>query len=378
MPSVLLVTQDLQRAGAQRQCVELALGLKTLASWNVEIAVLEGERSLESELTGAGIPIRRVPRRWRWDLSPATGLGSLARQGGFDVIHSFMFLPNFYVRLSRLRHRTPLIVCSHRTTKMRGWPRAVLEILLSPFCDLMVTNSQAGREELVSRGMDPGRIAVVLNGIDLDRFRPAPASGSDGRPARVGMVARMEPDRDHVTLLQAFEQVHAMHPEAKLVLAGDGSLAPKVREQVALLRLESCVELPGAVAHPEEMYRTLDLYVQASRNKEGTSNSLLEAMASGIPVIATRIGGNLEVVRDGETGLLVTAEDPAALAKAISSLLRDPVLAQRLGAAGAARVRDLYSRTAMVDATLRAYASRLPRLLQAVGASVESSLRGEG
>ncbi len=371
------MTQDLQRAGAQRQCVELALGLKTLASWNVEIAVLEGERSLEAELAQAGIPIRRIARRWRWDLSPASGLGRLARHGGFDVIHSFMFLPNFYVRLSRLRHRTPLIVCSHRTTKMRGWPRAVLEILLSPFCDLMVTNSQAGREELVRRGMNPERIAVVLNGIDLDRFRPAPRGASGGRPARVGMVARMEPDRDHATLLQAFARVHAMHPEATLILAGDGSLAPKVRELVGLLRLESCVELPGAVARPEEMYRSLDLYVQASRNKEGTSNSLLEAMASGIPVVATRVGGNLEVVREGETGLLVPAEDPEALAEAISTLLRDPVLARRLGEAGAARVRDLYSRAGMVGATLEAYASRLPRLRQAVRAPVESSPGGE-
>lgn len=372
------MTQDLQRAGAQRQCVELALGLRSLARWHVEIAVLEGDRALEAELAPSGIPVRRVPRRWRWDLSPAVGLGRLAQRGGFDVIHSFMFLPNFYVRLSRLRHRTPLIVCSHRTTKMRGWARAVLEIVLSPFCDLMVTNSQAGRDELIRRGMGPERIAVVLNGIDLDRFRPAAAGAAAGGPPRIGMVARMEPDRDHATLLRAFARVTETCPEAKLILAGDGSLAPKVRELAALLRLESCVELPGAVAHPEALYRSLGLYVQASRNKEGTSNSLLEAMASGVPVIATRVGGNLEVVRPGETGLLVPAEDPAALAEAIVTLLRDPALARRLGEAGAARVRDLYSRASMVDATLEAYASRLPRLRPSAPAPVESGLRGGG
>jgi glycosyltransferase involved in cell wall biosynthesis len=366
LPSVLLVTQDLQRAGAQRQCVELALGLKALAGWRVEIATLEGLRALEAELRDSGIPVHHIPRRWRWDLSPATGLARLSERGAFDVIHSFMFLPNFYVRISRLRHRTPLIVCSHRTTKIRGWPRAVLEILMAPWCDLMVTNSQAGREELIRRGMNPARIAVVLNGIDLHRFHPGGGPDFPSRAPRVGMVARMEPDRDHVTLLKAFALVRERSREARLVLAGDGSLAPQVLALVRELRLESCVELPGEVNRPETLYPSLDLYVQASCNKEGTSNSLLEAMASGIPVIATQVGGNLEVVRSGETGLLVPPEDPSALAEAIVSLLSDPAQARRLGNAAVERVRQLYSRRSMVDATLAAYASRLPILQPAV------------
>src|SRR5262249_386244 len=119
-PSVLLVTQDLQRAGAQRQCVELALGLHRSAEWRVEVLALEPGGALVAELDAAGIGHHVIPRRWRWDLSPAARIASHTRRGGHQIVHSYLFLPNFYCRLARLLHRTPVLISSLRSTGIDG------------------------------------------------------------------------------------------------------------------------------------------------------------------------------------------------------------------------------------------------------------------
>ena len=158
MPAVLLFTQDLERAGAQRQCVELALGLHREPDWRVEMAAIEPDGPLGAEIRGAGIPLHPCPRRYRWDLRPARRLADLTIDGGFDLVHSFLFLPNFYARLARLRHRPRVVISSLRSTGIEGLPRYVAEVLMAPLCDLIIANSEAGRRDLVARGVSARRI----------------------------------------------------------------------------------------------------------------------------------------------------------------------------------------------------------------------------
>jgi len=360
MPAVLLVTQDLNRAGAQRQCVELAKGLARLPGWGVEVAALEAGGPLAAELAGVGIRVRAVPRGWRWDLSPAWALADLMRGGRFDILHTFLFLPNFYGRLSRLRHRPPLIVSSLRSTGIEGLPRYVAEVLMAPLCDLIVANSEAGRRDLVRRGVAARRFVVVRNGLDLGPFAALPPldGGPPSRP-RIGMVAQMEPRKDHACLLEAFARLRATHPRALLVLAGDGSRRGRIEAAIAALGLGGSVELPGTVDRPETIYAGLDLYVQASASQEGTSNSIVEAMASARPVVATDIGGNAETVTHGATGLVVPPRDPVALAQAMAALVEDRERARTLGLAARERALGTYTRERMVAATVRVYENAL-------------------
>jgi glycosyltransferase involved in cell wall biosynthesis len=370
---VLLVTQDLQRAGAQRQCVELALGMSRLPEWRVEVAVLEPGGPLTTELQGAGIPLHVCPRRWRWDLFPVMALAARLRAGGYAVVHSFLFLPGFYTRLAALRHRPPLVVSSHRSTGQRGRLRYLTEILMAPLCDVIIANSSAGREDLVARGVAATRVTVVRNGLDLSRFKPriengarhaapAPETAAAATSApRIGMVAQMESRKDHLGLIDAFHRVRMRHPAARLILGGDGSLRPKIEERVRADGLAGAVEFLGTVDAPETLYPTLDIYVQASAFGEGTSNSIIEAMASGLPVVATDVGGNREVVQQGDTGITVPPRDPAALAAALIELLDDPDRARRMGRAGARHALAVYPREAMVAATLEVYRSFLGR-----------------
>jgi glycosyltransferase involved in cell wall biosynthesis len=326
----------------------------------VEVAALESEGPLAAELADAGIAVHPVPRRWRWDLSPARALAGLTRGGRFDILHTFLFLPNFYGRMSRLRHRPPLVISSLRSTGIEGLPRYVAEVLMAPLCDRIIANSDAGRRDLVRRGVAARRITVVRNGLDLDRFAAVPPldGRAPGRPC-IGMVAQMEPRKDHGSLLAAFARVLRTHPRGRLVLAGDGSLRPRIEAAVAALGLGASVELPGTVERAETVYASLDLYVQASASQEGTSNSIVEAMASSRPVVATDIGGNAETVVHGTTGLVVPPRDAGALAASMSALLDEPARARDLGLAGRERALRMFHRVRMVDETVRVYETAL-------------------
>lgn len=361
--SVLLVTQDLHRAGAQRQCVELAIGLHRTSGWRVEVLALEPGGALADELDAAGIERHVCPRRWRWDLSPARGIANHTRRGRHDIVHSYLFLPNFYCRLARLLHRTPVLISSLRSTGIDGRLRYAAEALMAPMCDAIIANSEAGMRGLMALGVSPRRMFVVRNGLDLSRFEAvaaaAPASGDGVRV--VGMIAQMEPRKDHRGLVEAFSRVRGRLPLARLVLAGDGSQRPALEDRVRQLGLEDRIAFLGTVDRPERVLETLDVYVQASAREEGTSNSILEAMAAGRPVVATDVGGNREIVRHGETGLIVPPHNPDALASALVDLLADPARCRQWGAAGAELVRQRYSRRAMVEATVAVYESVLDR-----------------
>jgi glycosyltransferase involved in cell wall biosynthesis len=360
MAAVLLVTQDLQRAGAQRQCVELALGLSRRPGWRVEVVTLTPGGPLAAELTAGGVPLVAAHRRWRWDLSPIGRIADRLHEGRFDVLHSLMFLPNFYCRLSRLIHRPRLVISSLRSTGIEGVPRYVAEILMAPLCDLIVANSEAGRDDLIAKGVSARRLTVVRNGLDLARFEALasrPPGVADG--ARIGMVAQMEARKDQAGLVEAFALIAGEFPGTRLILAGNGSLRPRVEAAIRRAGLETRVDLPGTVDRPELIYGSLDLYVQASASQEGTSNSIIEAMASALPVIATDIGGNREVVEHGVSGLVVPAGRPDRLAAAIASLLGDAALARRMGAAARERALRIYSRDSMIEAMIGIYESAL-------------------
>jgi glycosyltransferase involved in cell wall biosynthesis len=175
------------------------------------------------------------------------------------------------------------------------------------------------------------------------------------------MVAQMEPRKDHRLLVTAFALVLRQRPEARLVLAGDGRLRPDIETHVRRAGVSASVEMPGTVAGAEDVYRRLAIYVQASASEEGTSNSIVEAMASGLPVIATDIGGNAETVRHNETGLIVPPRDPEALAAAILSLLEGQERRHAMGMLARAVALTSYSRAGMVEATIAAYEAALAK-----------------
>ena len=191
--------------------------------------------------------------------------------------------------------------------------------------------------------MPGNRVVLLRNGIDTQRFAFA-------GPCRTGpavIVARLCADKDLVTLLQAVALVLRDAPDFRLLIAGDGPCKYELQQLASELKLTSHVQFVGAVHDVPSLLRQARLYVLSSIS-EGVSLTLLEAMASGLPVVATRVGGTPEVVADGVTGLLVPPRDPPALAAALLRLHRDHPLASRLGAAGRRRVVESFDIGRMV------------------------------
>jgi sugar transferase (PEP-CTERM/EpsH1 system associated) len=226
-------------------------------------------------------------------------------------------------------------------------------------------------------GVPASRITRIVNGVDTDRFRPTERpTMPDGCPFRdsrhclVGTVGRLQPVKNQVQLARAFVRALELVPELRdrlrLVVVGEGPLAVEISRILTRGAASDLAWLPGARNDIPEVLRGLDVFVLPSL-AEGISNTLLEAMASGLPVIATNVGGNAELVEDDVTGTLVPPGDVDALARA---LLRyaDPALARGTGKAGRVRVEQRFS----LDAMITNYADLYERMVRTSNAEARA------
>jgi sugar transferase (PEP-CTERM/EpsH1 system associated) len=215
-------------------------------------------------------------------------------------------------------------------------------------------------------GVRRDRLQRICNGVDIQRFHPRTEPRREFGPQGfvssinilVGTVGRMEAIKDQLTLVRAFLQLITNNPDARarlrLAMIGDGALHQEAHKMVCAAGAESLVWFAGERNDVPELVSGLDLFVLPSL-REGISNTILEAMASGLPVIATNVGGNPELVVDGETGMLVPPSDPVAMADAVHSYLKDPAKLERHGQAGRKRAVEHFSIEKMVEGYLRVY-----------------------
>lgn len=216
-----------------------------------------------------------------------------------------------------------------------------------------------------ARGVVPaGRLIVIPNGVDTARFAagalpPRPearaALGLDPSDPMALCVARLSPEKDVASFLEAAALLTPLLPSARFLVAGEGPLLPTLAHQIQHLRLEKRAALLGRREDIPTLLAAADLLCLPSR-EEGLGLAALEAMAAGVPVVATRVGGLPEAVEEGVTGLLVAPGDPAALAAALTALLSDPPRARMLGAAGRRRADERYTRERMLRTTFAVYA----------------------
>lgn len=244
--------------------------------------------------------------------------------------------------------------------------------LYSPFVTSYIALSRELEQYLRQRvGIGPRRVSRIYNGVDTERFHPAAGRqdipGCPFSPAvhwLLGSVGRLQPVKDQPCLARAFVRALALAPQLRsrlrLVLVGEGPLHAEIEGILQAAGCRQLAWLPGNRTDVPEVLRGLDCFVLPSRS-EGISNAILEAMASALPVIATDVGGNGELVTPGETGVLVPAGDPEALARQIVALALDPGRGRRLGEAGRLQAERRFSLAAMVDAYRQLYEEQLSR-----------------
>lgn len=240
---------------------------------------------------------------------------------------------------------------------------ALLRRLHAPLVSRYVTVSRDLERYLIDRiGIQSSRIAQIYNGVDVERFTPVesrprsayPAGFADADSLVIGTVGRLQRVKDQATLLRAFAQLRADHPEwhsrLRLAIVGDGPLAAELQSIAEQLGIAGSTWFAGAQRDVSRLLQGFDLFALPSLN-EGISNTILEAMACGLPILATAIGGNVELVRDGSCGRLFPTGDVQALARLLATYVAQPELRIEHGRAARARAEQVFS----LDAMTRGY-----------------------
>ena len=243
----------------------------------------------------------------------------------------------------------------------------LLRRALRPFAERYIALSLDLERWLRERiGVGPNKLVHICNGVDMHWFKPAsvgraplPAANFAGPGTFViGSVLRMQPVKDPMNLVHAFVCLLTRWPRlrerARLVLIGNGPLYTEAENELRRAGVERLAWLPGGRNDVAQLLLGFDAFVLPSL-AEGISNTILEAMASGLPVVATNVGGNPDLLRDGETGLLVPRSDPEALARALRTYIDDPALAARHGRAGRERVEREFSLEVMMRRYMAVY-----------------------
>ncbi len=236
-------------------------------------------------------------------------------------------------------------------------PRA-LERLLLPLADRIVVVSKAVEDSYCSAIPEArSKCYLIRNGVDLARFDRsrlkieslalAREFGLEGKHPIVGTVANYRQEKDYPNFLLAAKVISQEHPEARFVAVGEGGLRPEMENMIQTLGLTGKVTLTGTIDRPERVATLFDVFVLASKT-EGLPLVVLEAMALGIPVVATDVGGLREVIVSNENGILVPPGKPAELAAAVSDVLKDPLLAAAMSTRAKETVRAKFSVEAMV------------------------------
>jgi len=234
--------------------------------------------------------------------------------------------------------------------------RTIVRWALSPFVDRFVTVSKSLQDWLQNTvGIDEHKITTICNGVDLARFDNVcskqavrAAYGFRQDEFLIGTVGRLDPIKNQACLLRVLRDLVPQYPYARLLIVGHGPCYEQLREQTQQLGLADRVVLMGERDDIPQLLQSLDVFVLPSLS-EGIANTILEAMATGLPVIATRVGGNVELVLDRETGFLIPSRNDFALSEAIQVYLREPSLAYQHGTAGRQRVVQRFSLSKMVE-----------------------------
>ncbi|MBI3866559.1 MAG: glycosyltransferase [Planctomycetia bacterium] len=357
---ILLVIPTLDRSGAEKQLTLLATRLPR-PEFSVQIVALTRAGPYAADLQQAGIPLTVLGKRFKCDPFTFFRLKRLIKSERPDVLHTWLFAANSYGRLAAGSRPPFKIVVSERCVDSwkSGWQLALDRRLVSRTTRL-VGNSNGVADFYRGLGVPNDRLAVVHNGIDLPAIPDSARAemrrqlGIADNALVVGYIGRLARQKRLEDLIWAFELIRVQHEHACFVIVGDGPERAKLEQFANNLRIGDHVRFLGHRDDAQGLLPAFNLFWLAS-DFEGFSNSIMEAMAAGLPVVASDIPPNRELVVHGGTGNLAPVGDRVAFAQLAQRLLLDPNLARQFGTAGRNRVASEFSVQRMVDGYVRIY-----------------------
>jgi len=351
--NVLQLIPTLDRSGAEKQMVLLAKGLPR-DRFRVEVATLTRLGPFEAELKAGGIPVTAIGKHFKLDPIALLRLARFLKTRAFDVVQTWIFAANTYGRVACRMAGVPVVVVAEMAVDLwKGRSERFIDRRLATWCDRLVGNSHAVVDFYRRLGVPEDRLAMIYSGTgDLDPPVVDPRAirasfGFDAEAPLVLFAGRLAEQKRVDDLLKALDLLQHVQPDVRTVIAGDGPLRDQLEETAHAYHLDSRIRFLG---HRDDLPRLLaaaDLVVLPSAY-EGLPNVVLEAMRFRKPVVATAAPGTTEAVVDGQTGLLVPIGNAPLMARAIRNIVRDPILARRLGEAGRARIEAHFRADSMV------------------------------
>jgi N-acetyl-alpha-D-glucosaminyl L-malate synthase BshA len=342
------VLHVMQVAGAEMLVAETIRSLRDLI--DPTIFCLDGVGTLGESLQREHVPVVPLGRRPGLDFAVARRMAREIRARGCEVVHAHQYTPFVYAALAKLQvwPRFKLIFTEHGrhypdvVSQKRYWANRILFSRLADEVNAVCQFSARSLKEVEGFRVP---IDVIQNGIRLNNYAPnhtlETSLDIDPRTRHIVCIARFHPVKDHSTLLRAFSEIARLRSDVELLLVGDGSLRNDLEHQADSLGVSNRVRFLGIRNDVPSILRAADVFVLPSIS-EAASLTLLEAMASAVPVVVTDVGGNREIVRQGVDGLLVPRGDAGAMAHACLDLLADPKRAKVIGMSGRGRVEQSF------------------------------------
>lgn len=359
------ITYSLNIGGLEKLVTDLA---KNLVGDGIQVSVycLSNELTLLTTLTEANVQVFSIPKRKGVDFRLFGKLRKLLVENKVDLVHTHNVGAWIYGGIAALLAGKKVIHTEHSNVFAHQNRLILSERVLSNFTSVIIGDSKKVRDHLVFQSKLPeSKIETVFNGIDTDIFR------DDGtRSLRktfkniaehdivIGTVARLAAVKNQETMLEALKILTKRMPNIKLLMIGDGPQKNALNAKATELNISDKVLFLGEREDIPQLLNCLDIFILTSLS-EGLPLSVLEAMASCLPVISTRVGAIPEVVREGETGFLIEPKCPEALADAIERLATNPELRIAMGKKGRQRVIEEFSLKQMVDQYKKIYAQKM-------------------
>lgn len=358
---LLCMLDELDIGGTEQQILELVRGIDRDRFEPMVCCFRHGRKA--QEIADLGVPVFQVEKSHKLDAGIILRIAKLLREHRIDILQTYLWTANTWGRVAARMAGTPVVVASERNVDI--WEQSYKRLIggyLAGATDKIIANSEAVREYLLGRGgLAPEKVVRIYNGVNFERFEkpfdPLERRRELGMPNNAllaGVVARVEPAKDHDTLLHALASVREETSNLHLAVVGDGRQTERLTALAHELGIGDRVHFTGFRTDAAEWIRTFDFSVLSSV-KEGLSNTVIESMAAGKPVIATAVGGNPEVIVEGETGFLLPPRQPELFGAAIANLVAHPAKIRELGAASKIRVESLFSVEKMVDNTSNLY-----------------------
>ncbi len=363
---VLHVTFNMGIGGTEQVIRQLIQGMVP-DGVESEILCIDGQVGPIGEaLQQSGVPVHKLARQQGFDWSLVAGIRKRLREGRFDVVHCHQYTPWIYGWLAALKTSAKMVFTEHgRFYPDRYRYKAMLiNPLMALLTPAVVAISSATKDALVRYEFIPRKkIQVIYNGISplkrnaLEAQKVRDSLGIPKDAFVVGTVSRLDPVKNQGMMLRAFKEFYQKRPDSYLLMVGDGPDKEKLISLANEYGISERTVFTGFINKPVHHLAAMDVFLLSSHT-EGTSMTLLEAMSLEIPSVATRVGGNPEIVEDGVTGLLTEPDRPQPFAVALETLYQDAAIRNRMGSEAQQRFAERFSANAMVRKYAAIYGDR--------------------